>query len=764
MIFRRLLYISFFSIAYSANAQDSLQTVRLKPYFDKIIFSDNQIVLPNIPDAKIELIGSDNQSVIDLKGNIHAPLVDKSVNLLFKVIDNGTNTTFEFPAKNVLVSGNKTSAKGNKQPFVIPSLREWVGAEGDFQLTKNSKIVYSDTSVTSKEAAILLQEDLKKLLHLELPLQESRKLAAKSGDIVIAYSKDTALGKDGYRINIGNIFEIQAPQYPGKVFATRTLLQLLEQHKSSLSIPKGMIRDYPTYGVRGMVLDVARKFFTIDFLNDYVEFLSYYKMSDFQIHLNDNGFKQYFDNDWNKTYSGFRLESSTYPNLASKDGHYTKQEFIDLQKRALRYGVTIIPEIDVPAHSLAFAHIIPEIGSTTYGMDHLDLNNPKTYEVVKNVFDEYTKGDNPVFLGKEVHVGTDEYDKKESEKFREFTDFVFKTVQDNGKDVRAWGALTHAKGNTPVRVDGVTLNMWYNGYADPIEMKKLGYSQISTPDGYLYIVPYAGYYYDYLNINNLYNNWSPRKIGNVVFEHGDPIVKGGMFAVWNDIVGNGISEKDVHNRVFPAMQVLAQKMWTAEDTKPTLFEFNNQKNAIGEAPGLNMRGYYGNEAEGIIFTEKFANNKAVDMTLPLKEIGENYTVSFWVNPLANFGGKIFSSKNSSVSYSIEDGLFYERDGYKFTTNLKIPVGEWSLITVTGDKNGTQFYLNDKLVGDMKPETIVLETKDNAGKEVKFNKIKTLVFPLETLNFPNAQVSDLKVYNMKLNSAEIADEFQVHRKY
>lgn len=763
-IFITVLSISFSMVTYGQD-KDSVQIQLLKPYFEKVTVSKNKVIIPTIPNKEIRLIGSDNQSVIDLKGSVHNPLVAKSVNLLFKVEDKSTHESVEIPVKNINVSGTFSAAEGNSQPFVIPSLREWVGGSGNYQLLKTSKIVYSDTSASSKAVAMLLQEDLQKMLKLNVPLQASRKMASKKGDIVIAYSHDRALGRDGYRINIGNTFEITAPDYAGKVFATRTLLQLLEQDKANLEIPKGMIRDYPTYEVRGLMLDVGRKFFTIDFLNDYVEFMSYYKMSNFQIHLNDNGFKQFFGNDWDKTYSGFRLESSTYPDLASKDGHYTKKEFIDLQNKATRYGITIIPEIDVPAHALAFAHIMPELGSKAFGMDHLDLQNPKTYEVVKNIFDEYTQGANPVFVGKEVHVGTDEYDKKEAESFRAFTDFVFKTVQDNGKQVRAWGALTHAKGTTPVRVDGVTLNMWYNGYADPKEMKKLGYPQISTPDGYLYIVPFAGYYYDYLNTNHLYNNWSPRKIGDVVFEHGDPIVRGGMFAVWNDIVGNGISEKDVHNRVFPAMQVLAQKMWTAEDTKPTLFEFNTRKKVIGEAPGLNMRGYYGDQKEGLIFSESFdkATKQGVQQTLPLTEIGENYTVSFWVKPASSFAGKLFTSKNAVVSYSATEGLFYERDGYRYNSTLKLPQDTWSFITVTGDKNGTQFYLNDKLVNDMKPETIVLDTKDSGGKEVKFNKIKTLVFPLAEVTFKDALISDLKVYNLKMNSAEIVDEFKSTKK-
>ena len=86
--------------------------------------------------------------------------------------------------------------------------------------------------------------------------------------------------------------------------------------------------------------------------------------------------------------------------LTAKDGSYSKAEFIGLQKLAEQYGVNIIPEIDVPAHSLAFTHYKPEIGSKEYGMDHLDLFNPETYKFVDGLFKEYLEGKNPVFRGK----------------------------------------------------------------------------------------------------------------------------------------------------------------------------------------------------------------------------------------------------------------------------------------------------------------------------------------------------------------------------
>lgn len=763
---------------------DSLELVQLQTQLQSNIKINNKAIqLPTQTKYNLELIGSDNRSIINLDGKINQPLVPKTVNLLYKLTRKSDKATAEIPIKNLKIQGKYTNTGINPKPFVIPSLREWHGEKGVFNITSSSKIIIEQNTSENLEVAKLLQEDLQKQFGYKLEITSTKK--ASKGDIFISKKKDTTLGNEGYAMEIGDYLQFSAPTYTGNVFATRTILQLLDQSSNKNSIPKGEIRDYPTYSERGLILDVGRKFFTIDFLNDYVEILSYYKISNFQIHLNDNAFHKYFNFDWDKTPSGFRLENDTYPGLASADGHYTKQEFKDLQKKAFRYGIKIIPEIDVPAHSLAIAKVVPEIGSDKYGKDHLDLANPKTYEVVQAIFDEYTKGKDPVFIGKEVHIGTDEYDKKEAESFRKFTDFLIKAVQKNGKDVRAWGALTHAQGKTPVTSKNVVLNMWYNGYADPIEMKKLGYKQISTPDGWLYIVPAAGYYYDYLNVNNIYNNWEPRNIGDVTFEKGDPTVVGGMFGIWNDIAGNGISEKDVHNRAFPAIQVLAEKMWTASDHNLALFDFNQKKVNVAEAPGLNLRGYFGEETRQILhlpfensvedlagffnekvnannpsFTKGIINNSLNGTTtlhLPLEEIGNSYTVSFWLKSDTANATILFKSKNATFELN-KNSVEYNRDGYSYQMTDNLNLNDWSFITITGNKENTTLYVNGKLVKKMETEKIILPYKEKNGKDISFNKVKTLTFPLRQISLKNVSLDDLKVYNKEFSKDEVLSEY------
>jgi hexosaminidase len=770
-------------------SQNDLDSAAIAAVTNSTRFKNTGIItkleLPMVPDGfKIAFIGSDNKVVIDSFKNIHEPLVDKKLNLLYRLTRISDSAVWEMPEKDVVVKGIYSSEGHNAKPFVIPALREWYGLKGRYQLTNATRIVVESTEKALKDAAILLQEDLYKT--------QKRKYNIVMGkpqlhDIFLSKNASKQLGREGYELEIKNVFTIKASQYPGLVFGTRTLLQLLENNKAN-AIQQGLCRDYPTYEVRSFMLDVGRKYFTMDFLKNYVRFMSYYKMSEFHIHLNDNGFKKYFNNNWDSTYAAFRLENTRYPTLTARDGFYTKVEYRALQKMARRYGIKIISEIDVPAHTLAFSHAVPEVGSSKYGMDHLDLYNNKTYEMVKDVLDEYIAGPDPVFIEDEVHIGTDEYDKRESEKFRYFTDYVIRHVQSRGKKVRAWGSLTHAQGITPVTVNNVKLNIWYNGYAEPVAMKKLGYPLISTPDGWLYIVPAAGYYYDYLNIKNLYEKWEPVMIGKEQFHKGDPLILGGTFAVWNDIAGNGISQKDVHHRVFPAMQTLSEKMWGGAENATDFIQFNTKRQTLKEAPGLNMLGKYPSKDSLVLHysfdrnstsKNKPLKNTAVSVTkgvkgeaalfnknnstieLPVEEIGYNYTVSFWIRGTKSTNKKniLFQSNEAFVSADKSGkGLGFEREAYPYFFDYRLPQNEWVHITITGDNISTHLFVNGKPTRELAPYNLVMPDKEPNGKEISFKKIQTLVFPLRTIgskegSFQGA-IDELKVFNILLNQQDI----------
>ncbi|MCS2840281.1 family 20 glycosylhydrolase [Bacteroides thetaiotaomicron] len=637
------------------------------------------------------------------------------------------------------LTGSLTRAAVNPKPFVVPELKQWTGKDGNFTPGKDARIVCTSQNPELLRIARMFADDYQQMFGQTLSVAQGK---ATSGDFVLSLSADKKLGEEGYAIKITDRVAISAPTPTGLYWSTRTLLQLAEQNQER-SLPQGTIRDYPDYPLRGFMIDCGRKFIPMAYLQDLVKIMAYYKMNTLQVHLNDNGFKQYFEHNWDKTYAAFRLESETYPGLTARDGSYSKKEFIDFQKQAASNFVEIIPEIDVPAHSLALTHYKPEIGSKEYGMDHLDLFKPETYEFVDALFKEYLEGDNPVFVGKRVHIGTDEYSNAKKdvvEKFRAFTDHYIRFVEGFGKQAVVWGALSHAKGDTPVKSENVVMNAWYNGYADPATMIKDGYQLISIPDGLVYIVPKADYYYDYLNEPYLYKEWTPAHIGKAVFDEKHPSILGGMFAIWNDHVGNGISVKDIHHRIFPPLQTLSVKMWTGAQTGIPYETFNEKRALLSEAPGVNQLARIGKKPELVYERSTIAPGSTSDYP----EIGYNYTVSFDITGAKESEGtELFRSPNAVfyLSDPIRGMMGFARDGYLNTFPYKVNPGEKATIQIEGDNCSTTLRVNGKVVDEMNTQKLYF----NAGKD-SMNYVRTLVFPLEKAGNFNSKVQNLKVYN------------------
>ena len=637
------------------------------------------------------------------------------------------------------LTGSLTRAAVNPKPFVVPELKQWTGKDGNFTPGKDARIVCTSQNPELLRIARMFADDYQQMFGQALSVAQGK---ATSGDFVLSLSADKKLGEEGYAIKITDRVAISAPTPTGLYWSTRTLLQLAEQNQER-SLPQGTIRDYPDYPLRGFMIDCGRKFIPMAYLQDLVKIMAYYKMNTLQVHLNDNGFKQYFEHNWDKTYAAFRLESEIYPGLTARDGSYSKKEFIDFQKQAASNFVEIIPEIDVPAHSLALTHYKPEIGSKEYGMDHLDLFKPETYEFVDALFKEYLEGDNPVFVGKRVHIGTDEYSNAKKdvvEKFRAFTDHYIRFVEGFGKQAVVWGALSHAKGDTPVKSENVVMNAWYNGYADPATMIKDGYQLISTPDGLVYIVPKAGYYYDYLNEPYLYKEWTPAHIGKAVFDEKHPSILGGMFAIWNDHVGNGISVKDIHHRIFSPLQTLSVKMWTGAQTGIPYETFNEKRALLSEAPGVNQLARIGKKPELVYERSTVAPGSTSDYP----EIGYNYTVSFDITGAKESEGtELFRSPNAVfyLSDPIRGMMGFARDGYLNTFPYKVNPGEKATIQIEGNNCSTTLRVNGKVVDEMNTQKLYF----NAGKD-SMNYVRTLVFPLEKAGNFNSKVQNLKVYN------------------
>ena len=704
--------------------------------------------------------------------------------MIFTMISNNKNQIFTLPKMMMkrffllttaclwLTTQVFSQTVTNEKPFTVPEITQWTGGQGSVGLSGH--VVVKSKSLQA--VATQFAADYEALFGRKLTVGSGK---AKAGDIVLTLKKLDTMPSEGYEINIGDIVEVTSPAEIGAFWATRTLLQILETspitshstlHTPHFTLPKGTITDVPQYRLRGFMLDVGRKFVPMSYLRNLVKVMAYYKMNTLQLHLNDNGFPQYFENDWMKTSAAFRLESDTYPGLAAKDGHYTKAEFIELQKLAESLHVEIIPEIDAPAHVLAFTQYRPELGSKEYGMDHFNLSNPDVYPFMDNLFREYLAGKNPVFRGPRVNIGTDEYsnrDKKVVEQFRAYTDYYLALMESYGKQPVIWGSLTHARGETPIRHKNVLMGSWSRDYAEPDSMMKLGYQLISIPDRYVYIVPAAGYYQDYLNSKNLYESWTPATLFGKPVAEQHPQIEGGMFAVWNDHYGNGISTKDIHHRLFPAMQTLSTKCWTGQLTSLPYEAFDKKRLLLSEAPAVNELGRLPENPVklDVVTAGQPLNLKIQHSTFNIQhsmiEAGYNYAISFDIDCAAEEKGTVLTS-NATATFYLADPetgrLAFSRDGYLNKFNYKLPESGRVSLRIEGTNTETRLYVNNRHretlrkheVYVIKPEKL-LNTMPDApyhttvyASSGRMFYVPTLVFPLEKAGDFKSRVTNLEV--------------------
>ena len=632
-----------------------------------------------------------------------------------------------------------------------------------------------------------IQFYLKEMIKHELEIVTS---GEKSGDIVLV--KDGSvdnLGKEGYTLAIDDMIEIKSNYETGILYGGISITQMFSQNDGMNNVAKGLARDYPKYEVRAGMLDVARTYIPMEYLQEMTIYMAYYKLNEVQVHVNDY---------WGATgYSAFRLECDTYPMITATDGSYTKEEYRQYQIDMKNYGINVITEIDTPYHAECFRNV-PGVKMLKAGA--LDIREQSSYDVIEAVLDEYLDGPNPVIQSDKFHIGTDEYDKSYSEQMRKWTDHFINYVNDKGYDTRLWGSLGSRgfNGTTPVSNDA-TVNLWAPYWADVKETYNAGYDIINTCGGWLYIVPGANAGYpDRLDIASLYdkfdvNNFSPSRNagqGTAIMPIAHPQTKGGQFCVWNDMTsyGGGFTWFDIYDRFIDAVMITSEKTWYGEKTDgQTADEFVERANKLNSVvPGANPGRVVESKGENItaIDFETIKNGKAVDtsgnnynatlnnaiiekangnniatvngdgyVALPYKSIGYPYTVMMDIKLDSNTSEntEIFSG-DDGVMYANIDGtgkIGYSRSGYNFTFDYELPKDTWVNLALTCDQKNTTLYINGK----------VITTGINMGTAINNRKdSSTFVLPVEKiLNNAKGSVDNIKIYNKTFSATEISDE-------
>lgn len=637
------------------SAKEVLDTVK---GLDTITTDMTEVPLPQVPEGyEIHVIGSEYPQVITDDGKISAyNMYDyKSMEIMLQVVNKEDETDVAKKAFQVAVP-KKTQKhvdlfpeveNQNAEPKVIPSIQEWYGYDGEFKLTKNSRIIVKDgANLGADKIAKQFQEDMKEITGMELAIVSGQE--SDADDILIESEvEDTyTLGDEGYLLQADDDgIHIIGNGYNGCLYGAMTLEQVFYTQKDEFKFPKGIARDFSKYAVRGVMIDIARTPYRMDALEDIVKALAFYKINEVQFHLNDNRHvpgnadRDKYEH-WENVEGMFRLESDTFPSLKTTEKkndyynevfggspQYTKEEYKNLQNLAMDYGINPISEIDAPGHSLLF---------TKYVRNHLDeaqkavpeikgnINADKDWELLAMtgekkdsafafmdaLFDEYLEED--VFLGDTVNIGADEYwniNDQERPGVQEYIRKMADNVKDHDKKVRMWGSTSQFFKNQDQAkaYNDIEIDFWSNSWENAANRIEQGYKVVNVDSFHLYGNPGRDKR-DVVNVEHVFDNWDPTVMTGSKVSKSEPNLLGAKTALWADIADMGVTERDNFERIMRQAAVLSEKTWGGTDETQTFEEYSFKYDRLQQGPGVSLGADVDSET-GLVLDYDFANVK-----------------------------------------------------------------------------------------------------------------------------------------------------------
>ncbi|MDO4595657.1 MAG: discoidin domain-containing protein [Coriobacteriaceae bacterium] len=723
----------------------------------------SQLPLPKVPEGySVKLNGADFEQVIGADRSIVHPLTDKAVKVSWTVTETKSGKEKTSADLTYTVKGKKVQAEGkNAKPKVVPEIQEWF-SDSTAKLAPASlkKVVYSDSSL--KAAAEEFAADFKDFSGIQLKVEQGSAQAHAVNFILGAPQGDALLGDEGYTMSVAaDRIDVQSRAITGNVYGAQSILQMYKLDKEGFS--QGQMRDYPRYKVRGFMWDVARKPISLEMIKTAARTMRYYKMNDIQAHLSDNliFLEDYKTEEeaW-KAYAGFRLECG----VTNKDGQsptsadyaISKKDFKEFIQSERALGMNVVPEIDMPAHAVAFTRTWPElavhgeglsINAKRHAIDHFDLRKPEAMQVITDVFDDYTQGENPTFdQDTVVHVGADEFlISNGSPTYHKFVNELLPHIKKTNT-VRMWGGLSWLSQGDPIAkgaIEGTQMNLWSKDWADGVDMYNMGFDLINTIDSYGYMVPNGthnkGMYGDYLNTDSVFNNFAPEtvstKAGWKNIPSGDDQMLGAAFAIWNDNIdtrASGLTEADEYARFFDAMPFYAEKTWAATGKeKGSAQNVRDLVKKTGDAPRTNP--YSEVSKKGDTYAEydfesgladKSANGRdlakgsgadvekgALDLDAgtsyvesPIKKIstGTDLTFDITLDKPAKPGDILFEADApyGTLDVRVMDNgkLGFTRELYDYYFDYKLPVGKKVAVTIRTEEEKTTLLVNGNEVG------------------------------------------------------------------
>ena len=444
---------------------------------------------------------------------------------------------------------------------------------------------------------------------------------------------------EGYAIEVTEDgIKAKATSGAGLFYAAQTLLQLAD---GGNRIPVCSITDEPQFGYRGMMLDVSRHFFGKEFIKKQVDAIARFKMNRLHLHLTDA--------------AGWRIEIKKYPRLTDfaawrkpaiwKDwwfgsreyvekgsegaygGYYTQDDIREIVAYAAERYITIIPEIEMPAHSEEVLTAYPELSCThePYKQADFCIGNEKTYEFLENVLTEVME----LFPSEYIHIGGDEAGKTswphcplcqkrmKEENLSDVNELqsylihrIEKFVNSKGRQIIGWDEILDG-GLAP----NATVMSW-RGTEGGIAATESGHKAIMTPGGYCYLDSYQDAphtqpmaFGPYMPLEKVYS-YNPT---DGLKEEQAKLIYGVQGNLWVEYIP---TKELVEYMIYPRILAIAEIGWS----NPAARDYSEfRQRAVKSVEWLKANGYnafdlakeFGQRKEALTPSEHLAKGKSV---------------------------------------------------------------------------------------------------------------------------------------------------------
>ncbi|HVX52065.1 MAG TPA: beta-N-acetylhexosaminidase, partial [Chitinophagaceae bacterium] len=415
------------------------------------------------------------------------------------------------------------SAEGSRV-HVIPQPVSVKEHSGSFTLHKGDAVYVFSPSAELSNALNVVTKHLASL-NIQV-VAVNKAFSPSSKKISVAIQQNSTLGVEGYTLSVSpKSIAITANTAKGIFYGLQTLLQLMPADAAitaagSIEIPCADITDYPRFGWRGLMLDVSRHFFTKQEVEKYMDEMAAFKFNTLHLHLaDDNGWRIEIKSlpkltevgAWRVKRTGRfgSFESPKWMEPATDGGFYTQDDIREMLKYAADRGITILPEIDIPAHSLALIASYPNLSCTqmpyfvnpgshfyTEEDNVLCVGNDSVYMMIDKIFTELAQ----LFPNPYIHVGgdeaykgfwekcpkckklmADEHLKNVEELQSYFVKRIEKIVNSKGKKLVGWDEILEG-GLAP----SATVMSW-RGMSGGIQAAKMHHQVVMTPWASCYI-------------------------------------------------------------------------------------------------------------------------------------------------------------------------------------------------------------------------------------------------------------------------------------